>query len=230
MRDFITRVLDTINRPSDDIWVERIGEFYLTAWNRLQVKLEGAYNYNQIKVIFNDKVPAYDRVWLRAPEIKGFYSGTYRPLVITSTEDFSFTKLVDKSLIYSEATHKYYTIRNLEETLQNFELNSIPADWVLEKDGFLYIKDTCNDKTSTYHLFTKNLHLYKYTENFRDYVDLSLIADDYLYYEVCMKALLFLNEDLDRVSTFKALRDEAFLDVQNHVQHLHDHGTISIKG
>lgn len=230
MRDFITRVLDTINRPNDDIWNSRIGEFYVTAWNRLQVKLEGAYNYTQIKVVFNDKIPAFDKDWLRSPEIKGFYSGTYRPLIGIPTENFYFTKLIDKSLIYSEDSHKYYTIRNLEETLQNFELDSIPSDWVLEKDGFLYIRDTGNDKTSIYYLFTKNLHLYTSTHNFNDYVDLSLIADDYLYYEVCMKALLFLNEDLDRVSTFKALRDEAFLDVQSHVQHLHDRGTLSIKG
>ena len=131
-----------------------------------------------------------------------------------------------------------YSIIGTEKTAELYNLNILKEHIEDDKDNnrrFIVIGDaetipTGNDKTSTYHLFTKNLHLYKYTENFRDYVDLSLIADDYLYYEVCMKALLFLNEDLDRVSTFKTLRDEAFLDVQNHVQHLHDRGTISIKG
>lgn len=53
---------------------------------------------------------------------------------------------------------------------------------------------------------------------------------DYVYYEALISMFILLNEDADRITTAKAFRDEAFLDVMTWNNRYDDLGMRNIEG
>lgn len=211
--DLISLILDTINRPIDDEWTRIVSLFIDQAFNRVGQKLLdfGACYFIKLNSdekgsnVFTQLSPVLVKTDLEQPYIELFLNVYNKPM-----------KIKDLSL-------------ELDTTPEAVLLRGVSSG-VVGKLGNTYYFNS-NDVFGA-QKFIRAVARRQANTN----LDTNLLAAvfeqafDYLYHEVTLRMMLYIRDDLDRVATEKALRDEAYYDLQNYIVKLGDTGILTIEG
>lgn len=198
--EIVNNLLDTINRPNDDVWVKRATAFVIQSFNRLGQKLlyeplelqitadtlgEPTDNYITLQKAGAYPQAVYSEKLKQFLDIKFLTENYKRPLevyeVIRTGTTYYFNKALAGTSIYIFFTKQFELNESLEE------------------------------------LSTMGLELFKQ-------------AYDFIYYDSLVRLFLLLNSDLDRISMARQLRDEAYVDLTSWANAINDRGTLSIEG
>lgn len=213
--DLISLILDTINRPIDDEWTRIVSLFIDQAFNRVGQKLLdfgacyfiklAADESNSTANVFTRLSPVIVKTDLEQPYVELFLNVYNKPM-----------KIKDLSL-------------ELDTTPEVVLLQGVPSG-IVGKLGNTYYFNS-NDVFGA-QKFIRAIARRQANTN----LDTNLLASvfeqafDYLYHEVTLRMMLYIRDDLDRVATEKALRDEAYYDLQNYIVKLGDTGILTIEG
>lgn len=203
--DIVNRVLDTINRPSDNaVWLSRA----TTAVNSALTKIGKKINFAIAKTVVQTTakhngdlgLPGYTR-------IESVYDLTQKAPALIKTENaHRFSQLNQKTYpnIVTVPYSEQPTVYKIGSTLRGapghrYELIAVVG----------------------------SVQSLAYHTDFRVFLD---NVADYVYYEALISMFILLNEDADRITTAKAFRDEAFLDIVTWNNNYDDLGMRNIEG
>lgn len=211
--DLISLILDTINRPIDDEWTRIVSLFIDQAFNRVGQKLLDFGTCYFIKLnsdengsnVFTRLSPVIVKTELEQPYIELFLNVHNKPM-----------KIKDLSL-------------ELDTTPEAALIQGVPSG-VVGKLGNTYYFNS-NDVFGA-QKFIRAIARRQANTNLDTNLLVSVFeqAFDYLYHEVTLRMMLYIRDDLDRVATERALRDEAYYDLQNYIVKLGDTGILTIEG
>lgn len=203
--DIINRVLDTINRPSDNaVWLSRA----TTAVNSALAKLYKKINFTMFKTdarVSADRMGYIDVSCFT--NVESVYDVTQKVPVLIKTENaYRFSQLNQKTYpnIVTVPYSEQPTVYKNELTLRGVPNHDYDIIGTMPLGYIIDYPDKCSD----------------FLENVADYV----------YYEALISMFILLNEDADRITTAKAFRDEAFLDVMTWNNSYDDLGMRNIEG
>lgn len=203
--DIINRVLDTINRPSDNaIWSSRATNAVNSAITKLYKKI----NFTMFKFEVQLTAPSNGVIDLLNDftNIESVYDVTQKaPVQLKTVSAYLFSQLNQKTypniatVPYSESPTVYKTgVRLYCEPNHVYKIiGTVTQAQALAGPEF--------------EVFLENVA-------------------DYIFYEALIAMFILLNEDADRITMAKAFRDEAFLDVMTWNNSYDELGMRNIEG
>ena len=203
--DIINRVLDTINRPSDNaIWSARATNAVNSAITKLYKKI----NFTIFKFEVQLTAPSNGVIDLLNDftNIESVYDVTQKvPVQLKTVSAYLFSQLNQKTypniatVPYSESPTVYKTgVRLYCEPNHVYKIiGTVTQAQALASPEF--------------EVFLENVA-------------------DYVFYEALISMFILLNEDADRITMAKAFRDEAFLDVMTWNNSYDELGMRNIEG
>lgn len=203
--DIINRVLDTINRPSDNaVWLSRA----TTAVNSALAKLYKKINFTIFKI--NALITADYNGYVdlsNFTNIESVYDETQKAPVLIKTEN----------------AHRFSQLN--QKTYPNIATVPYSEQPTVYKNGLTFrgAPDHVYDIIGTISL----IGAIDYPDRYSDFLE---NVADYIYYEALISMFILLNEDADRITTAKAFRDEAFLDVMTWNNSYDELGMRNIEG
>lgn len=203
--DIINRVLDTINRPSDNaVWLSRA----TTAVNSALAKLYKKINFTIFKT--NTQITADHNGYI---DLSGF----------TNVESVYDVTQEAPALIKTENACRFSQLN--QKTYPNIVTVPYSEQPTVYKNGLTLhgAPDHIYDIIGTVPLVQATDYPDKYSDFLENVVD-------YVYYEALISMFILLNEDADRITTAKAFRDEAFLDIMTWNNSYDDLGMRNIEG
>lgn len=203
--EIIDIVLDTINRPNDELWRERTKAFVVQSFNRLGQKLLFEPLDVNLEVINVSEsaltsTKSAIKVILAKPYIQSIYS--------EKLKDFLTVEVVEKYADVRQDVNKVYRV------------------------GTTYYFNKGLIDSNIYFFYTNQIKVDKDSEQPTDYLALECFnqAFDFIYYDVQIRLHNLLNTDLDRISYLTSLRDEAYLDLISWAHSINDKGMLELKG
>lgn len=201
--ELINNLLDTINRPNDTVWSDRVKKFIQQSFNRLGQKL--LYEPLDIKV---------ESITLPAPIEEG-------DLVIKIIKNAPFVQN-----IYSSKQKLFMSI----EFMNNLSHDGIDVKKVLRVGNIYYFNPSLAN-TDVYFFYTNQIKSPEENENLTELGEMMFKQSyDFLYYDCLVKLYTLLNIETDRISMVKGLRDEAYVDLTSWANALNYRANLNIKG
>ena len=185
----VTQLLDEVNRPQDDAWLTRANNAVYQAIARLFVKFDFALFRKSTFIPKQEEAFIYDCA-TKYQRIEGVYK-------VNDEADTIFTgkpcHIIDT------------TSRNIDkDSLAHYELLD---DDLLKQNLSLYFNKNINYLVDGF----LNLNAAKEEATFESIFLPNVF--DYVLYDSWVRFCVLLNEDADRISAVKTLRDEAYNDV-----------------
>lgn len=201
----ISNILDTINRPVDEVWSDRVEKFIVQSFNRLGQKLL----YEPVDIAIEVITPTLNDL---TSDGKALKVNVVKPFI---------------QLIYSEKTKGFIERLNLEEcTFEDLSVENV------FNVGTTYYFNKALDGSKIYFFYTNQVKVDEETIKELSNIQFEIFenAYDFIYYDVLVRVYNLINENIDKVSMMKQLRDEAYVDLTSWVSALNDKGILSIKG
>lgn len=200
-------LLDTINRPVNEVWIERTENFIVQSFNRLSQKLL----FEPLQIQLAVEMLASDMLTSDNKAVK-----------------LDFAKPYTQS-IYSEKLGKFLKIElvNTYPAQKDWETDTV------YRNGTTYYFHKYLLESKIYFFFTCQLHVSdateidQYSTIAKDFFD---NAFDFIYYDVLIKLSNLIGNDLNKTSFYKQLRDEAYVDFASWANSINDRGTLQIEG
>lgn len=205
----ISICLKTINRPETTEWTSVAQNFLDMSFNRVMQKLLDFMPVEQTTVFVDEKL--YEDS--TNPEIYlGSFDDTYIELFVGPNKN---------------------TIR-IQEAVQALEScswykNGIP-EGVCYKIGYRYFFNKADVISSSLNLMILKRTQLNINQDTGKLITAVEVAWDYLYNDLLMRLMIYINDTSERIALQRTLRDEAYLDLQNYWVKLSDTGILQVEG
>lgn len=205
--DFRNVILDTINRPADEVWISRVEGFIVQSFNRLSQKLlfePLQVNIHQVDLVEN----------MLDDDKKALSFSVAKPYIQS---------------IYSEKLGQFLTV----EIVNTWPIKFAWEPKTIYRIGTTYYvhKYLLGSKLYFFYTLQERIESANEIDNFEAFsLEFFHNAFDFIYYDVLVKLSNLMGNDLEKAQFYKGLRDEAYVDFASWANSIGDRGTLQIQG